>query len=70
MIANLGQIMMRLLMTLLNHLLLLMIRADITVSPDQRFCQNFGHSGAGSVQVVVALQQVAEYCTVNIDNIC
>ena len=46
-----------------------MIRADITVPPYKRFCQNLGYPGAGGVEVMVALQQVAEYHTVNIENI-
>ena len=38
-----------------------MVGAYVTVPPDQGFCQNFCYSGAGGLEVLVTLQQVAEH---------
>ena len=43
-----------------------MIGAYVTVPPYQRFGQNFGDSRAGGLEVMVTLQQVAEYGIVRI----
>ena len=37
-------------------LLLLMVGANVTVPPDQRFCQNFCDPRAGGLEVMVTLQ--------------
>ena len=43
-----------------------MVGAYVTIPSDQRFGQNFGDSRAGGLEVMVTLQQVAEYGIVRI----
>ena len=43
-----------------------MVGTCVTVPSDQRFGQNFGDSRAGGLEVMVTLQQVAEYGMVRI----
>ena len=50
-------------------MLLLVVRADVTVPSDQRFGQNFGDSRAGGLEVMVTLKQVAEYGIVRISEV-
>ena len=47
-------------MLVMVMVLLLVVGAYVTVPPDQGFCQNFCDSGAGGLEVMVALQKVAE----------
>ena len=46
-----------------------MVGAYVTVPSDQRFGQNFGDSRAGGLEVMVTLQQVAEYGVVRISEV-